>query len=566
MAHVDWDQQYELLTKSIALARELTSTLKASIVLHRDSSKPSRIRALEEQLRSKLQAVDEARNWTLSSISRLPDDLLRTIFLQAYDGSNKVKFPRMIGSICRRWREVALDTANLWRLLRFPTNLTLPSESAQPWHPWYNPTSNHENHLQPLFAANLQRARKALLDAELRLTVTSGSQQAVRTFLDVCGDRTADLFMTVSPSETTILQLIKCVWAVSNSLRRFSVYFLRTDTLETHRGVIDLLLRTPMPHLTDVTFHEFPIPIVQDPSYVLLSSCRSLNISLYQFTWVTMEHFQGLLESCPQLVKLILTVPMQARQDFSKRKEEIRLTMPHLREYTVKFSPYRAHANSAFAFSSITAPAIDILRIQIYGSIPTDEARTTICRTLEGFIHASSPIRLRILHLRQGAVQTATRVLPLLPSLTVLHLSFEARFVAISVEQHTLLRTVLARLGDGPEEMACPALEALFTGTWAFSSHLRLLQQVAQARKRRGQPLRRLVLADWPSQTVETVSDELPTSAGQAYDLETALAEEVGELTIGDWRFDGEGRTWEKSPRGRGTGGAVEDAEEIVPM
>ncbi|KZO96787.1 hypothetical protein CALVIDRAFT_563436 [Calocera viscosa TUFC12733] len=355
-------------------------------------------------------------------------------------------------------------------------------------------------------------------------------------------------------------QLGECVSAVSKTLRRFSVYFLYTEILEAYRDAMNVLLRVPMPELTDVTLHELPIPTALGQSYVLLSACRILNLSLYQFDWITKEDLHGLLQSAGQLVKLLLTVPMQARQDFTKRQEDTRLIMPNLREYTVNFSPYRAHANSTLAFS-FTAPSLETLRIHVYGSIPTDEARATICRMFEGFIHASAPRRLTTLHLRQGAVQAATRVLPLLPSLTTLHLSIDVHLVAVSGEQHALWRTVLARLDEGPEEMVCPALETLFTGTWAFSSHLRLLQRVAQTRRQGGRQIRRLALAEWPSQTAETALSELPSSASQAYELEAALADEVGELMIGEWRFDKEKRTWEKR-----SGGGEDAEEETFPM
>jgi len=112
-AYVASESQVQLIRDTISSAQADISQLNGEI---------HRLKALLDSLihkRDTLQTYTHSHTALIAPIGRLPPEILSEIFLHCQDEQDprKVrlnKVPLLLGSVCSRWRTIALSTAQLW--------------------------------------------------------------------------------------------------------------------------------------------------------------------------------------------------------------------------------------------------------------------------------------------------------------------------------------------------------------------------------------------------------------------------------------------------------------------
>jgi hypothetical protein len=102
-----WNAAIVPKAQQVLLAREAISELK---------SKLEAVEASAELLRKKIQ---EKQSW-LAPIRRVPADILSLVFVEFCNvGTQKSwKGFLVLGAVCRRWREILIDTPRAWSLIQ----------------------------------------------------------------------------------------------------------------------------------------------------------------------------------------------------------------------------------------------------------------------------------------------------------------------------------------------------------------------------------------------------------------------------------------------------------------
>ncbi|KAI0037223.1 hypothetical protein K488DRAFT_75528 [Vararia minispora EC-137] len=88
------------------------------------------IRTLQDERAKVQQKIEQARGY-LAPIRRLPQELLRSIFLLGFDESPCCAW--VLAAVCSLWRRLALSMPKLWSKIRLVTNPTASADTVRLW-------------------------------------------------------------------------------------------------------------------------------------------------------------------------------------------------------------------------------------------------------------------------------------------------------------------------------------------------------------------------------------------------------------------------------------------------
>ncbi|KAF5332838.1 hypothetical protein D9611_005430 [Ephemerocybe angulata] len=222
----------------------------------------------------------------LSPLKRLTDDVLSTLFLALLDhpdnrhAKTSNTHPAVVLShVCRRWRQLALDTASLWTTLRIyppvlPQVYPYGARSANPHMAAHSPlvelTRRWEKEVEKILTMTrvwLERSKECTLTIDLLATDVTSQERILSTLtIDLHAPNVAPQFHThhltavedMSPKADTS-GLTALIEAICDASRRWKVATLRLST--TRFTSID------SPFRRIFTLAEDDVPLLQDLTF-----------------------------------------------------------------------------------------------------------------------------------------------------------------------------------------------------------------------------------------------------------------------------------------------------------
>ncbi|KZT59374.1 hypothetical protein CALCODRAFT_493707 [Calocera cornea HHB12733] len=513
------------------------------------------VHELESTLHRRLQELEEKRNDALSPLSRLPDDILRLIFQEGHDsqllehrifalGSG---FSRLVSRVSRRWRAIALDTASLWTYVRFANPKYLADDDSDPIHPWYGSAKA----LSTMYICNLDRSKHALLNVDMHLPALPGAQTMVQEYLRTCHDRVAELILSVHTSNSDSLSaVVPCVDRTAGVLRRLRLSLVHTVSDVDARVTVEQLLALNLPQLEDVELHSVPLPRMYQPDYTGLLSCRRLHLTLNRGSQFSPARLLALLRCTPALEDLHMMLLPQP--DLNPPAADERLLLPELRRIKCTTTSVSPH----LPFAQLVAPKLERLGVDVLSRLQNPGQSEDYVADVLGFLEASTAVDgqhppLRTLGIKGGIMGSLDRILPHLPDLETLQLVFERQWSAVDEADYIGLIEQLSKpqpvrwtrttsIREPTYGWLCPKLQALESLAWATPTHIRPLTELAAKRRAAGLKIGRVKMVDWPGQWVSATQGGagMPDGPEGQYELERALAREVGSLECGQYRWD----------------------------
>ncbi|KZO96785.1 hypothetical protein CALVIDRAFT_527113 [Calocera viscosa TUFC12733] len=508
---------------------------------------------LESTLQRHLQEVNEKRNYALSPVSRLPDDVLRLIFLYMVDPEPDRDdhrsyidyiFVEGISRVSRRWRAVVLDTATLWADVSFADPKYLADTDSDPIHPWYGSAKV----LTRTAVRNLERSKLALLRVSMDVPAEPSVPAMVREYMRTCSGRVGELTLTVGREARLLDAIVPCIAQTAGVLRRFR--FSVEDALYDVDGreAVEQLLALHFPSLVDVRLTSIPLPLRHRQEYTALLGCRHLRLTIKHPLQFHLPQLLALLKCTPVLEDLYVT--LMTFQDAAPPELEERLLLPELRNLNIR-CPFSNIPHLPLVI--LSAPKLDRLALD-YSYHPHDNAglQDRHAPDIVAFLAASvgpegKPPPVRTLAIKGGMTRGLDRILPALPELEVLRVVFDQGSIA---EQELEVIALIDKLCPPihsveigvppPASFVCQRLRTLESLAFTTPSHLRPLIRLAARRKTAGIPLTRVRMDRWPSRWMSGGTG-MPETPEEQYALERALASEVDMLDCGQYRWD-----WDK--------------------
>ncbi|KZT51020.1 hypothetical protein CALCODRAFT_155021 [Calocera cornea HHB12733] len=292
------------LRASVDAARVLSNTLAEVPIRRIIRSVPAKdqemdsilrsIRALEDTLQSLLREVDELRNGIFSPTMRIPDDLLRTIFLccrdtrllqKPADLHNYARWKpfdvEVLTHVCRRWRLVAMDAGPLWAQATLVTTSDWSESRRNPWH-LLQPSGPFTNIREGVrLITLLDRSKHSPLNLSLKLkkdtnwqSLTDGLRRIVNE-----GRGIKQLDITASTAGDSVTQC--CLSLAPPTLRSLKIY-RNAEVWEDHNAPAfnaEIILSRSWPELVSLTLVGIDFPLRPASPYVPITRLITLELS-----------------------------------------------------------------------------------------------------------------------------------------------------------------------------------------------------------------------------------------------------------------------------------------------
>ncbi|KZO96774.1 hypothetical protein CALVIDRAFT_536699 [Calocera viscosa TUFC12733] len=560
-------QRVALLSHAIDLCTNLRDTLErvgpsrwtrsADFLSADEYATVLKVHELESTLQRHLQEVNEKRNDALAPVSRLPDDVLRIIFLHMVDIHRDdyrsyvhYVFVKDLSSVSRRWRAIALDTANLWTGVSFAEPKYLADADSNPIHPWYGSAKV----LSRTVVCNLERSKLALLRVGMNVPAEASVPAMVREYMRTCSGRVGELTVTVQGQDARLLDaIVPCVAQTAGVLRRFR--FRVEDAINgvDGRGAVEQFLALNLPSLVEIRLRSVPLPLKHRQEYTALLGCRQLHFTIKHPLQFHFPQLVALLRCTPALEEL--HVDLMVYQDTAPLELEERLVLPELRNLDISCSIYNL---PRLPLVILSAPKLNRLALDSHGDGDNEEQRDRNASDVVGFLEASvglegrpPPVRT-LIAMHGGTISGLNRILPALAGLEVLRVVFGGEIAEQEVELTALLDKLgppihSVELGVPPSTSYLgPRLRTLECLADTTPSNVRQLIRLASRRKAAGIPLTRVRMGPWPGSWLSDRS-QMPETPEEQYALERALASEVDILECDQYRWD-----WGEEPQGPG--------------
>ncbi|KZO96645.1 hypothetical protein CALVIDRAFT_537011 [Calocera viscosa TUFC12733] len=394
-----------------------------------DPSSTARSKAsqLEHLLSTRLQSLGAKRNLALSPISRLNDDLLRTIFLIPSNARDSILtrryFALAVSAVCKRWQEVALSTAPLWACLRFAGSRPLRSLHFVSTPPEQLASIfdevQREMRAERLF---LDRAKGAPLTVELDLSRASADPTFNRDPVlyhipkdfTSFADRIEDLTLTAIPY---MLENLHDLFTQSLSLVRGKVKRLQLSLRASIRMPFPFdFFSEPLPNLENLVLNM--LPLLGRNQVAVMSTVRHLEVRT-SFSLLDASGLRALLASTPQLVSLRIHTQLMFGLDTGaevgdgqEQSHNMRVRLPYL--HTLYWEVWEW---SRVPLAMLEAPALSALTLMVVkdiGHVPLPVFNDTVFNeSVQTFLGSTSPVRE--LAVRGIPAQCILQMLPQLP-------------------------------------------------------------------------------------------------------------------------------------------------------
>ncbi|KAF9524746.1 hypothetical protein CPB83DRAFT_598986 [Crepidotus variabilis] len=245
---------------------------RALEVLNAEVTRAEQQLADAKQKRDGLQSSIQQHRWLLTSFRRLPDDMLREIFLWCLPVNKNaaltaIEAPLLLGRVCSRWRTIVYRTPRLWASLHVPcpippsptnTSLHLTQRFRQVWDDFERKLAYHSAAVE----AWLTRSGSLPLSLSFhpRESAPAQHERYVKIYLDIMlkfTDRWGDIQMTIPAGDhSSTLALL-----TPQSLPQLKHVDLKFACRLPHdkRWVSSGLLHAP--NLRTIQFTFFPQPI-----------------------------------------------------------------------------------------------------------------------------------------------------------------------------------------------------------------------------------------------------------------------------------------------------------------
>ncbi|KAF6753175.1 hypothetical protein DFP72DRAFT_902108 [Ephemerocybe angulata] len=406
----------------------------------------------------------------LSPLKRLTDDVLSTLFLALLDhpDNRHAKMSNahpavVLSHVCRRWRQLALDTASLWTTLRIhlpvlPQVYPYGARSANPHMAAHSPlvelTRRWEKEVEKILTMTrvwLERSKECTLTIDLLATDVTSQEQDMSPKADTSG-------------------LTALIEAICDASRRWKVATLRLSTtrftsIDSPFRRIFTLAEDDVPLLQDLTFsvdasfgihpeEESLIPPHRETgmlggrslhSVSLGTICVDINTLPIRWEQLTDIQFNGYIHAytpdvfpggtghglsfdCTQALNLLRLCPRLVNCDlslvpYSRPLESFgTVSLPHLKSLTLRYS-----VPGMKFVSCLQAPSLRKLVLPNFldTGIPNEHAaespESSLIAWLEAYGHQLTEIQFNVSTLTPAGLRSVMNLLPHIKTLRLDH-------------------------------------------------------------------------------------------------------------------------------------------------
>ncbi|KAG8898371.1 hypothetical protein FRC00_002896, partial [Tulasnella sp. 408] len=512
-------------------------------LLHLDN-RLARIEQLEAELHGMRIAVQGLRNTSakLSPIIRLPPEILAYIItigadedrliieekeaLMDEDGDSSdddmgppdpPHFPTLVSHVCRRWRQIALDTPMVWTRIDFREGP--PFEKSKEWL-----NRSEDCHIEVVFdflEDSTQLEENETVMAALDILQPHGGRISRLLIRMNTLDEMATIIGRLTSGDQTLP-----LKALALSVDEADGDLLARESLHGKAGTLKAILEG----LEELELDRVHIPW----NLVSFNGLKILKLqSLEKPESPTPQQLHAILSASPNLE--VFEIYDSDLEGSFERNELSPIVFPKLQ--TLKLSLMDG-TTTRFAFQLITAPKLAILRADGFDISGGSSIQSTVDagKLLPAFFDRIEPTSLRILHIIQDEL-TDSNFLDIL--------SASRGLEEIQFGDNTSISPGLLKWLEGKEDgaSACPNLKSLkldsCSGITSDS-----VKKLVKARKAAGRPLQTLSLKycsvdeegleEWlkarvPKVTLEDDSDEdEDNDEGDLDDLGLAMTDEEG--------------------------------------